>query len=82
MYAPYGPFFAIIPEFLSKTVAGEAMALINSCGALGSFAGSWLVGVLTARTGGSQAGFLAMAAALIVSGIVMMLLKRVRLRSD
>ncbi|OJU11300.1 MAG: 2-ketogluconate transporter, partial [Caulobacterales bacterium 68-7] len=28
MYAPYGPFFAIIPEMLPKNVAGGAMALI------------------------------------------------------
>ncbi|PET36546.1 2-ketogluconate transporter, partial [Bacillus sp. AFS001701] len=36
MYAPYGPFFAIIPEILPRNVAGGAMALINSMGALGS----------------------------------------------
>jgi MFS family permease len=30
MYAPYGPFFAIVPEMLPKTVAGEVMALINT----------------------------------------------------
>ncbi|MFH4293746.1 hypothetical protein WAJ58_21605, partial [Acinetobacter baumannii] len=40
MYAPYGPFFAIIPEMLPRNVAGGAMALINSMGALGSFCGS------------------------------------------
>ena len=44
MYAPYGPFFAIVPEMLPSSVAGEVMALINSCGALGGFAGTWLVG--------------------------------------
>ena len=36
MYAPYGPFFAIIPEMLPKNVAGGAMALINSMGRAGS----------------------------------------------
>ena len=46
MYAPYGPFFAIIPEILPRNVAGGAMALINSMGALGSFAGSYVVGYL------------------------------------
>ena len=38
MYAPYGPFFAVIPEVLPHNVSGGAMALINSFGALGSFA--------------------------------------------
>ena len=33
MYAPYGPFFAIIPEMLPSTVTGEVFALINTCGA-------------------------------------------------
>jgi sugar phosphate permease len=46
MYAPYGPFFAIIPEILPANVVGGAMALINSFGALGSFVGSYLVGYL------------------------------------
>ncbi|VFS46525.1 Inner membrane transport protein RhmT [Budvicia aquatica] len=51
MYAPYGPFFAIIPEMLPRNVAGGAMALINSMGALGSFFGSWFVGYLNGATG-------------------------------
>ena len=34
MYAPYGPFFAIITEVLPKNVSGGAIALINSFGAL------------------------------------------------
>lgn len=74
MYAPYGPFFSIIPEMLPKNVAGEVMALINSCGALGAFAGSWLVGLLQARTGNARAGFLFMSLSLILaSGIILLL---------
>ena len=30
MYAPYGPFFAIMPEMLPRNVAGEVIALVNS----------------------------------------------------
>ncbi|SQA98650.1 D-galactonate transporter [Cedecea neteri] len=51
MYAPYGPFFAIIPEMLPKNVAGGAMALINSMGALGSFVGSLVCGLPERRHG-------------------------------
>ncbi len=75
MYAPYGPFWAIFPEMLPKNVAGEVLALVNSCGALGAFAGSWLVGWLQAITGNSQAGFLAMSAALVVSGAIIFFLR-------
>ncbi|UUZ82434.1 MFS transporter [Paenibacillus sp. P26] len=68
MYAPYGPFFAIIPEILPRNVAGGAMALINSMGALGSFAGSYLVGYLNGVTGGFGASYLCMAGALAAVG--------------
>ncbi|WP_431224383.1 MFS transporter [Serratia sp. L9] len=67
MYAPYGPFFAIIPEMLPKNVAGGAMALINSMGALGSFFGSWFVGYLNGATGSPAASYMFMAIALLAA---------------
>lgn len=70
MYAPYGPFFAIIPEILPNNVAGGAMALINSFGALGSFAGAFLVGYLNGTTGGFGASYIFMAGSLLVSAIL------------
>ena len=70
MYAPYGPFFAILPEILPDNVAGEAMAMVNSFGALGAFVGTWIVGLLQAWTGNSQAGFLFMSASLLLGGLL------------
>ncbi|XZF76979.1 MFS transporter [Bacillus sp. AL-1R] len=70
MYAPYGPFFAIIPEILPRNVAGGAMALINSMGALGSFGGSYIVGYLNGTTGGFGASYIFMAGALFISAIL------------
>ncbi|PMZ88685.1 MULTISPECIES: MFS transporter [unclassified Pseudomonas] len=67
MYAPYGPFFAIVPELLPANVAGGAMALINSMGALGSFSGSYLVGYLNGVTGGPGASYLFMCGALLLA---------------
>jgi MFS family permease len=75
MYAPYGPFFAIVPEILPVNVAGGAMALINSLGALGSFAGSYLVGYLNGATGTLSASYLFMSGALLVSVVLTLLLK-------
>lgn len=72
MYAPYGPFFAIVPEMLPKNVAGEVMALVNSCGALGGFVGTWFVGLLEAQTGNSKAGFLLMSVCLIISAFIIL----------
>jgi nitrate/nitrite transporter NarK len=70
MYAPYGPFFAYIADILPSNVAGGAIALINSVGALGSFVGAYGVGMLNGMTGSSGASYLMMSAALIVSAIL------------
>ncbi|MDB6050652.1 MAG: ttuB3 [Pseudomonas sp.] len=74
MYAPYGPFFAIVPEILPSNVAGGAMALINSMGALGSFGGSYLVGYLNGATGNPGASYLLMSGALLASVVLTLLL--------
>ena len=70
MYAPYGPFFAIIPEILPRNVAGGAMALINSMGALGSFIGSYIVGYLNGTTGGFGASYIFMSGSLLLSAFL------------
>jgi sugar phosphate permease len=70
MYAPYGPFFAIITEILPHNVSGGAMALINSFGALGSFAGSYLVGYLNGTTGGFGASYIFMSGSLFLAAIL------------
>ncbi|MDR5750528.1 MULTISPECIES: MFS transporter [unclassified Caballeronia] len=70
MYAPYGPFFAIVPELLPKNVAGGAMALINSMGALGSFVGSYVVGYLNGATGSPGASYVFMSAALVAAVVL------------
>ena len=75
MYAPYGPFFAMIPDFLPKNVAGSATAMINSFGALGGFGGAYLVGYLNGRTGNPAASFSLMAASLAVAGILTVLVR-------
>ena len=70
MYAPYGPFFAVITEVLPANVAAGAIALINSFGALGSFAGAYIVGYLNGSTGGFGASYIFMAGSLLLSSIL------------
>lgn len=70
MYAPYGPFFAAITEHLPKNVSAGAVALINSFGALGSFAGAYLVGYLNGITGGFGASYLFMAGSLVLAAVI------------
>ena len=80
MYAPYGPYWAIVPERLPREVTAEVLATINTCGALGGFVGSYLVGWLQAATGKPRAGFLLMAVALVVSGLLVLWLPNGRVR--
>jgi sugar phosphate permease len=75
MYAPYGPYFAFIAELLPSNVAGESIAFINSCGALGGFVGSYFVGLLQGYTHSSRDSFLAMSAFLVLSSLTMMAVK-------
>ncbi|MEO8763055.1 MAG: MFS transporter [Ginsengibacter sp.] len=70
MYIPYGPFFAILTEILPGNVTAGAIALINSFGALGSFAGSYLVGYLNGTTGSFSASYIFMALSLFLSAIL------------
>lgn len=76
MYAPYGPFFAVISEILPSNVSAGAIALINSFGALGSFAGSYLVGYLNGSTGGFGASYLFMAVSLLLSSVLTLVVVR------
>ena len=77
MYAPYGPFFAIIPERVPREFAGEVFAMVNSCGALGGFTGSYLVGLLHAITGTQSAGYLLMSLSLLASALLVFRLPRI-----
>jgi sugar phosphate permease len=70
IYTPYGPFFALIAEILPENVSGGSIALINSLGALGGFAGSWLVGYLNKGAGGFGVSFLLMSGAAFLSALV------------
>lgn len=74
MYAPYGPFFAIVPERVPSTATAETLAFINSSGALGAFFGSYLVGWLQGVTGDARAGYLLMAMSLVCAAGLMLLL--------
>lgn len=73
LYAPYGPFFAVITEMLPRNVAGGAIGLINSMGALGSFVGAYLVGYLNGVTGDFNASYILMAAAVFLAALLTLL---------
>lgn len=73
MYAPYGPYFAFIPELLPRASAGPAVGLINAFGGLGGFVGTYLVG---AFGGGTPAAFLFLAGCVLASAVLMFFVHR------
>src|SRR5690349_10967129 len=80
MYAPYGPYFALIPELVPQNVAGASMALVNSFGALGGFVGAYVVGWLNGAVGPGVA-FVFMAAALLLAAVLMLAVPDARVRA-
>ncbi len=70
MYAPYGPFWAMVPEMVSRNVIGESLALINTIGAAGGFLGTIGVGALHQYSGGYGSSFACLSASLAVAGVL------------
>jgi MFS transporter, ACS family, tartrate transporter len=70
IWGTFGPFWAMPPEFLSGTAAAGAIALINSIGNLGGFAGPYAVGMVKQATHSFAGGMIAMAAVLVAGGML------------
>lgn len=70
IYAPYAPFFTALTEIFPKNVSAGAIALINSFGALGSFAGAYLVGYLNGVTQSFGASYILMASSLLLGALL------------
>ena len=74
MYAPYGPYFAYIPELLPAGDAAPAVGMINAFGALGGFVGTYIVGALGGGT--SAVPFVFLAGCLLVAALLMLAVRR------
>lgn len=74
MYAQYGPYFAFIPERTPANVAGEAMGAVHAFGALGGFAGTYVVGLLGGGTK-SGAAFVFLAVCLALAAVLMLFVR-------
>jgi sugar phosphate permease len=75
LYAPYGPYFALVSDQAPKNVSGAAVALVNSFGALGSFTGTYLVGWVRGSSLGDAGAFGLMAAGTLVSAALIALVR-------
>ncbi len=71
IWGALGPFWSLSTGFLNGTAAAGGIALINSVGNLGGFAGPYLVGVLKQASGGYSLPFLALAGLVLLgAGLV------------
>lgn len=72
------PLWSIPTQFLTGAAAATGIAAINSIGNLGGFAGPFIIGWLKDATGGFRAGLLSVAATLVFSAALVLLLAYVR----
>jgi ACS family tartrate transporter-like MFS transporter len=76
VYSFYGPFWALPSEFLTGFSAAAGIALINSIGNLGGFAGPAMIGAIAARTGNLYAGLAIAGVSLFISAALVLVLPR------
>jgi sugar phosphate permease len=76
VYSCFGPFWVLPCEFLTGFSAAAGIALINSVGNLGGFAGPYMIGTIATRTGGLYAGLAMVGVLLFVSATLVLLLPR------
>ncbi|HET7218188.1 MAG TPA: MFS transporter [Vicinamibacterales bacterium] len=70
-----GVFWAIPPQVLSGTAAAAGIALINSIGNLGGFAGPALIGAIYDATGGYSGGLVALTGVLVIEALLVLTLR-------
>ncbi|MDP4024017.1 MFS transporter [Methylobacterium sp. NEAU 140] len=76
------PLWAMPTMFLSGSAAAVGIATINSIGNLGGFVGPWAIGWLKDQTGGFTAGLVFVAALLVLSAVVTLIVARAGRRSE
>jgi ACS family tartrate transporter-like MFS transporter len=76
VYSLYGPFWALPSEFLTGFSAAAGIALINSIGNLGGFAGPAMIGAIAMKTGNIYAGLSLAGVSLFISATLVLVLPR------
>lgn len=75
VFSMMGPFWAMPTALLSATTAAAGIAFINSVGNLGGFFGPYIIGLVRTSTGQFRGGLLVVAAALAMSGALVLTIK-------
>ena len=75
IFSFFGPFWSLPNEFLSGFSAALGIALINSVGNLAGFAGPYLVGRISERTGSVYGGLAIAGISSFISAALVLLLR-------
>jgi ACS family tartrate transporter-like MFS transporter len=75
IWGTLGPFWAMSSEFLTGTAAAAGIALINSVGNLGGFAGPYLIGVVRSRTDNFALALFVLAACPLIGSVMTLCLR-------
>jgi len=76
IYSLLGPFWTLPGGFLTGFSAAAGIALINSVGNLGGFAGPYMIGAIAMKTGNLYAGLATAGFALFMAAVLVLLLPR------
>jgi ACS family tartrate transporter-like MFS transporter len=76
VWSTLGPFWTFPPRFLIGPAAAGGIALINSVGNVGGFVGPYLLGYVRERTGSFASGLLVLAASLVMTAVLALLVRR------
>jgi len=76
LWSAIAPLIALPSSFLSGQSRAAGLALVVSIGQIGSFSGSWIIGILRERTGDYAASMAAVGFILLVSALIVLALGR------
>lgn len=72
LFSALATFWALPTMFLSEAAAAACIGLINSVGNLGGFAGPYVIGFLSNKTGSYAAGVFYLVGSMLVSGLLVL----------
>ncbi|QCI11108.1 MFS transporter [Pseudomonas putida] len=75
LYSFKSPFWALPTLFLDRATAAVSIAVINSIGNLGGFAGPSLIGVVKGQSGSAATGLMFLSALLLVAFLMTVLMR-------
>jgi len=76
IYSMFGPFWSLPSEFLTGYAAACGIAMINSIGNLGGFAGPYVIGLIKDKTGNLHWGLAFVGISMLVSAMFLLLLPK------